>query len=69
MGHMRRYDTRMPAPTPKETWIAQFVAELTINLRPGYPRKHADRIAHMQWATDQHLPPREAAKLWHESNQ
>ena len=50
--------------TPQETWLAEFVNELYLNLRPDIERKFAQKIAINMWPRHKDLKPAEAAKRW-----
>lgn len=57
----------MPPPTPKDDWIAAFVAELTIRLRPDIGLKFAETIAANMWPRHKGMKAQDAAKHWAQS--
>lgn len=54
----------MPPPSPKEDWIAGFVNELVLRLRPDMGLKFAQLVAANEWRAHQAIAPEKAAKEW-----
>lgn len=54
----------MPTEWTKDEWIAAFVNELVLRLRPGIGAKFAHTIALTQWVNHQKVAPGKAAAAW-----
>jgi hypothetical protein len=53
-----------PKISEKDVWLAEFVTELVVRLRPEFGIKHARRIAVNEWEARKGADPIKAAAQW-----